>query len=98
MGSSIRSFYHADAGRSRRSLDRAGRLGDVARMEQPRQVEPDERFRWLQLQGEVLFEQVASQLDRLQPGRERTREEFEQVCVALALFVHHLLDGDGDEP
>ena len=52
----------------------------------------------LQKQGEVVFATIARQLNQLQPGRERTREEFEQVCIALALFIHHLLDSDGDDP
>jgi hypothetical protein len=69
----------------------------VPPMEQVK-VELNEQQRRLQRQGEVLFEQVAPTLNRLQPGRERTREEFEQVCIALALFVHHLLDSDGEEP
>lgn len=54
------------------------------------------RIELLRRQGEVLFEQIAPQLNRLQPGRERTDEEFQQVCVALALFVHHLLDSGDD--
>ena len=56
------------------------------------------RLKLLRQQGEVLFPSIASQLNRLQPGRERTEEEFGQVCIALALFVHHLLDSDGEEP
>lgn len=55
------------------------------------------RTELLRRQGEILFEQIVPQLNRLQPGRERTREEFEQICIALALFIHHLLDSDGDE-
>lgn len=54
------------------------------------------RTRLLARQGEVLFEQIAPQLDRLQPGRTRTEEEFQQVCLALALFIHHLLDSEGE--
>lgn len=56
----------------------------------------DETFRKLQKQGEILFGTVAGPLNRLTPDRERTREEFEQICVALALFVHHLLDSEDE--
>jgi hypothetical protein len=56
------------------------------------------RTKLLTRQGEVLFKQIAPQLNRLQPGRVRTEEEFQQVCLSLALFIHHLLDSEGDEP
>lgn len=55
------------------------------------------RAKLLARQGEVLFEQIVPQLNRLQPGRVRTEEEFRQVCLALALFVHHLLASDSDD-
>lgn len=55
------------------------------------------RIELLRRQGEVMFGQIAPQLNRLQPGRERTHKEFEQICIALALLIHHLLDIDGDE-
>ncbi len=54
----------------------------------------DARRRRLRRQGEVLFGSVAKQLNQMFPGRKRSEEEFEQVCVALALFIHNLLDVD----
>lgn len=50
----------------------------------------------LQKQGEVVFELVKPKLDKLQPGRERTEGEHQQMCLALGMFLHHLLSKDGE--
>lgn len=51
----------------------------------------EKRMRVLRAQGEVAFDMIAKELNQLPPGRTRTEEEFEQVCIALALFLDYLL-------
>jgi hypothetical protein len=51
----------------------------------------------LQKQGEAVFRLLAPKLNKLQPGRERTEEEFQQVCIALGMFLHHLLSNWGED-
>ena len=55
------------------------------------------KLKILQKQGEVVFGLLAPKLNKLQPGRERTEEEFQQVCLALGMFLHYLLSKEGDE-
>ena len=44
----------------------------------------------LRREGEAMFRCIVEELNRLQPGRVRTEEEFEQICISLALFQQYL--------
>lgn len=54
-------------------------------------TELERRMTLLRMQGEVPFGMIAEQMNQLPPGRQRTEEEFEQVCIALALFLDYLM-------
>jgi hypothetical protein len=42
--------------------------------------------------GEQLFRDLAPRLNRLQPGRTRTQNEFEAVCLALGALAVQLAE------
>jgi hypothetical protein len=54
-------------------------------------TELERRMKLLRTQGEVAFGMIAQEMNQLPPGRKRTEDEFEQVCIALALFLDYLL-------